>query len=81
MKYSKSNLINNSGLAINKLNSQYTTFYLLYFDSNECSYKSNSTVSFTDLDQGSETIICKSILTTFEASSIFKAAWVVAKVG
>jgi hypothetical protein len=32
------------------------------------------TVSFTDLDQGGETIILESVLTTFEASSIFEAA-------
>jgi hypothetical protein len=33
-----------------------------------------STVSFTELDQGSEMIIFKSTLTTFNVSSIFEAA-------
>jgi hypothetical protein len=31
----------------------------------------NTTASFTDLDQGDKIIIFESILTTFEASSIF----------
>jgi len=30
---------------------------------------------FTNLDQGSQMIIVVSILTTFEASSIFKGSW------
>jgi hypothetical protein len=34
-----------------------------------------STVYFTDLDQGSEMIIYKSILTTFIVSVVFRGSW------
>ncbi len=40
-----------------------------------------NTVSFMNLDQGSEIIIFDSILTTFEVSSIFEAAGTVSKIG
>jgi hypothetical protein len=39
-----------------------------------------NTVSFTALDQGSKMIIFQSILTAFEASSIFEATGVVGKI-
>ena len=42
--------------------------FLIEYDVKRSSY---GTVSFTDLDSGSEMIIFKSTLTTFEASSIF----------
>ncbi len=35
----------------------------------------NDTMSFTDLDQGNETIILESLFTTLEASSIFWGSW------
>jgi hypothetical protein len=39
-----------------------------------------ATVSFTDLDQGSEMIIFQSVLSSFEASSIFEASGAVATI-
>jgi hypothetical protein len=47
------------------------TLYLL-FGVNLCLI---STVSFTDLDQGSEMIIFESILTTFKESVIYRRNW------
>ncbi len=35
----------------------------------------SATVCFTNLDQGSEMIILKSILTTFIASIVFRSCW------